>query len=361
MWRIGTPWITLAAIAVGVALGGCESTPEADDKSASVPLKAIAPRSNDPACLRPSQPDTMRCAMWVDAYRGEPLTYGDMMKDLAGARVIYVGERHGIGRHHHIQARIVTSLIERGQAIVLAMEQLEAYCQPDVDRYNRGDITFAELADAIDWGKRWKNYDQYRAAVEAAHDAGSPILALNARRETVREVAMNSIDGLEPETRAELPATMQLDDPMYRGHMDQVMMVHASVGEDMLQRMFEAQVARDETMADRLCEFLQSPAGQDRVAVVLCGAGHIAHSMGIPSRVRRRMPDITDRIIVLSHSGDVEVTESMKAQARDITITHEELRMLNVPIADYLYVTSLKPAEEKDRAHATVSCPVQTR
>jgi uncharacterized iron-regulated protein len=282
-----------------------------------------------------------RCGLWVDVYRGEPLRYEDVLDDLAEARVIYLGERHTVDWHHALQEQIVRDLIARDVPLVLALEQIEAVYQPQVDRYNAGELTFDELAEAIDWKKRWSNYADYRPIVEAAHASGAPVLALNARREAVRAVAMQGIDDLPAETRAELPAVLDFDDPMYAGYLADVMMVHATVTRDMVDRMFKAQVVRDEMMAQRLAAFLQSDEGAGRVAVVLAGAGHVQQAMGIPSRVRREMPGVRDRIVILSESGDVELSPAMQKMAREITITHEDLRKLDRPIADYLRVRSL--------------------
>jgi uncharacterized iron-regulated protein len=289
-----------------------------------------------------------RSGFWIDVYRGEPLTYEDMLEDLAESRVVYLGERHTLDRHHAIQEQIVTSLAGAGVALVLGLEQVEAFNQAALDRYCQGEIDFDELAQQTEWAKRWSNYEQYRPVLEAARQAGAPILALNARKETVRQVARQGIDGLDSETRRELPDEINLDDPLYEQHMKRVMMVHAMVTPEMVRRMFEAQVTRDETMADRLCAFLESEQGRERTAVVLCGAGHVSHRLGIPERVRRRMPGIRDRIVVLSESGDVELTERQQAMSRDITITHEQLRELDRPIADYLHAVSLNEESESD-------------
>lgn len=289
-----------------------------------------------------------RSGFWIDVYRGEPLTYKDMLDDLVEARVIYLGERHTLEQHHAIQERIVTDLTQRGVRLVLGLEQVEGFNQAALDRYCQGEIDFDELAEQTEWGKRWSNYEQYRPVLEAGRRAGAPILALNARKETVRQVARQGIDGLDSETRSELPDEINLDDPLYEQHMKRVMMVHAMVTPEMVRNMFEAQVARDETMADRLCAFLESEQGCDRTAVVLCGAGHVSHRLGVPARVRRRIPGVRDRIIVLSESGDVELTEREKAMSRDITITHEQLRELDRPIADYLHAVRLNERPESD-------------
>jgi hypothetical protein len=95
-------------------------------------------------------------------------------------------------------------------------------------------------------------------------------------------------------------------------------------------------------MATALCSFLASKAGEGRSAVVLCGAGHVAYGLGTPARVRRRLPDAKDRIVLLSESGDLVLSPQEQAAARPITITHEQLRQIDRPIADYLNETSLK-------------------
>ncbi len=285
-----------------------------------------------------------RPSFWLDVVSGEPLRYANVVDDLAGVRVIYLGESHRLERHHDIQAQIVADLANRGVPLVLGIEQLESFQQPVLDKYNRGEIDFDELAEATEWDRRWSNYRQYRPVLEAARKAGAPVLALNARSETIRQVARGGgIAKLDPEIRKELPDDVQTDDPLYEKLLNIYMMVHISTTPERLRPMVEAQIARDEMMASVLCTFLKSEEGQKRTAVVLCGAGHVEYGLGTPGRVRRRMPGVKDRIVLLSQSGDVELTPEEQAMAREIHVSHEQLRALNRTVADYLHVTSLKP------------------
>jgi uncharacterized iron-regulated protein len=284
-----------------------------------------------------------RISFWIDLHRGEPLTFGTMLEDLAEAQVIYVGERHRIPRHHEVQARIVEELAAKGVPLVVGLEQLETFQQPVVDRFNRGEIDFDQLAEVADWGKRWNNYRQYRAILEAAQKAGAPVLALNARAEVVRKVFRGGgVDELAQEDREQLPKEMRLDDPTYTKLLRMILMVHMAVEEDTLRAMAEAQISRDETMAETVTDFLKSKQGKGRTAIVICGSGHVNYGLGIPDRVRGRMPDSKDRIIIMSESGDIELTPEEQAQAREVHISHEQLKSLGRQYADYLYVTSLK-------------------
>ena len=149
------------------------------------------------------------------------------------------------------------------------------------------------------------------------------------------------LDKINPALRREMPAVIRLDDPLYETFLNLQLMVHMTATPERLRPMREAQICRDEMMASVLSSFLQSDAGRDRTAVVLCGAGHVEFGLGIPARVRRRMENVRDRIILLSQSGDLELSPEEKAMARDIEITHEQLRAIDRPIADYLHVRSL--------------------
>ena len=289
-----------------------------------------------------------RAGFWIDLYFGEPIAYEEMLEDLAGSQVIYLGERHRLERHHEIQAGIITALANQGVPLVLGLEQLETYQQPILDRYNRGQIDFDKLAELTDWGNRWHGYEQYRPVVEAAHKAGAPVLALNARSETIRKIARSGgLTKLDAQTRKELPKEIQTDDPPYEKLLSIFMRVHVAATAERLRPMLEAQIARDESMAAALCRFLESKQGKGRTAVVVCGSGHVNYSLGTAARVRRRIPEIKDRVILLSGSGDVVLAPSERAMARKIRITHDQMRAINLPVADYLHATELKKGDRR--------------
>ena len=95
----------------------------------------------------------------------------------------------------------------------------------------------------------------------------------------------------------------------------------------------------------RYVHFLKSEAGRGRSAIVVCGNGHISYGLGTPARVRRRMPQIKDRIVLLSASGDLVLSPQDAKAARQIDVTHEQLRQIDRPIGDYLRVTGPKKQE----------------
>ncbi len=288
-----------------------------------------------------AQPE--RRALWVDMLEGEPLAYADMVADLASVDVVYLGETHSLERHHALQAEIIRDLAAGERGIVVAMEQLLVGRQPEVDRYNAGETSFDELAAAIAWGKTWGNYADYRGVLDAARAARGPVLGLNVERDVLVALARDGLDGLAPELRAALPEELDLENPVHDRALSLAMPAHGGMGPEMLAAMRRAQMARDECMADALCRFLRSEEGRGRVAVVLCGSWHAAFGVGMPARVRRRMPELRDRIVLMSDSGDLVLSPQEAAMAEHGEVTHEDLRALGAPLADYLHV--VEPAE----------------
>lgn len=287
---------------------------------------------------------TMRghAPIWVDLDAGEPVPYAEMIADLAEVRVVYLGEIHTLQRHGEGELRILRSLIEKGRPVALALEQMEAFNQGELDRYARGEIDFEELAKSTQWAKRWSNYERYRPLLEAARQAGAPIVALNARSEIIRETGRKGLAGLSPEERRELPEQIELNDPRYEKLLNMRLMVHAGVDAQRLHKVYEAQVARDEQMASALAKFLGSERGKGRQAIVVCGAGHVSYGLGTPARVRRRMPGITDRIVIFSESNELTLSPEEQAMARQISVKHQDLRAIDRPIADYAQVAPLR-------------------
>jgi len=316
-------------------------------------LGVLLPISRSPA---EEHGDAQAGGVWIDVYQGEPLRYEELLQDLATADVVYLGECHTLQRHHEIQARLVSDLAHRGAPLALGLEQMESSRQLQLDRYNRAEIDFEQLAEATAWPKRWPNYRQYQPILDAARKAQAPVIALNAGAETIRQVVRSGgIERMPPQARQQLPAQMQLQDPVYEKLLSLQMMVHASAAPETLRPMIEAQIARDEAMAQALSAFMKSDSGRGRKMLVLCGSGHVAYGQGMPTRVRRRLPGIRDRIVLLAQSGEARLSPEEMAQSREIEITHEQLREIQQPVADYLFVkpVAAKPPVDPGPSAAT--------
>jgi len=283
--------------------------------------------------------------MWVDAIEGEPGAFPDVLEELSHARVIYLGEIHSIPRHHELELEVLEGLAGRGLRLVLAMEQFEAFNQPALDRFNSGTLDLDGLLRETNLEKRWPGYTNYLPLLRSARSHQVPVVALNARAETIRAVGRHGLASLSPEQRSSLPAQIVTDDPLYQKWLNKVLSVHMAFDPKQLEPAFQAQVARDETMAERLAQFLGSSAGEHRTALVVCGSGHCEYGLGTPARVSRRIPDISQRIVLFSESGDLRLSEQERQQSRTIEVSHEFLRELGRPPGDYFHITAPEGAD----------------
>jgi len=281
-----------------------------------------------------------RKSFWLDVYSGEVAAEQDVLDDLMKARVIYLGEVHSIPRHHAVQLRVVQRLCQAGKSVRLGLEMMEQGAQVMLDHYNRGEIAFDSFVKHTKWNERWTNWQDYRPIIETVHKHGGKIIALNAGAPIVRKVGRQGIKSLTPDERQQLPADMDFSDGGYKQLMLKMLSVHAMMPPEQLESVFQAQVVRDETMAANLVKHLE---GDDSVAVVIAGRLHVSYGFGMPKRLKRRLPGVEDRIVLVTESGEMELTPEQRKMARDTELTHQDLRSIQRPIADYLYATEMKP------------------
>ncbi|MEO0446572.1 MAG: ChaN family lipoprotein [Verrucomicrobiota bacterium] len=294
-----------------------------------------------------------RRSFWVDLLFAEPLENPEeLWMDLASVDVLYLGETHRLERHHRLHEEIIREMGKTDRPLLIGMEQIEAKDQPAVDRFNAGELSFEELAEAISWKEQWRNYPDYRGIVEAAQEFGARLVGINAPRQLIREVGQQGVAALPPEKRSQLPERLHLDDPTYEKLMDKLLSVHSTFDPKFLRNVFEAQAARDDSFAHHFVVAMnQMPkkkgAGRP-LGILIAGSGHLQFGLGTPDRVRWREPNWESRILLFSESGDLVLTPMEKAMRRAIQIHHRELRYIQRPVADYLHVREWNPNADRD-------------
>lgn len=315
---------------------------------------ATAPRSPHgrvaPALLAPPE-------FWLDLTHGNEVSDAEVVADLATAGVVFLGESHTVKRHHDLQLDLLQKLFLKKVPLVLCLEQLEARDQPAVDRYNRREIDFATLAREIDWTNKWANYPDYEALCEFARAHRIPIRALNAPAATIRAVSRGGgLAKLPADLRAHLPAAIFTDDPVYERLMNLELAKHMALDPAKLRPVFEAQAARDETMAAQIvaARRIDTAPNQLRTAIVIVGAGHMRFGLGTAERVRRRDPGIVERLVILTESGQGGPTPAQKAQTREVSITHADFRAIAHPPADYVRVLPLSAQPSLPPGHPPI-------
>lgn len=239
----------------------------------------------------------------------------EILPQLAQANVVYLGETHNNLKDHQTQLEIIQKLTEGNSKIVLATEMFQRPYQGVIDSYLAGQLSEQELLAQSEYNQLWGFPWQYYAPIlRFAQEKQLKVLALNTPTEVTRQVASEGLESLTPKQRRFIPpfSEIRTDNAEYRQMMLSIFQQHqqGSHGASAdFERFFLAQVLWDETMAEKIAQFLQ--ANPDYQVVVLVGQGHIVYGYGIPSRVARRMQNnhLVQCSVLLSPPEDVSDTK----------------------------------------------------
>ena len=266
----------------------------------------------------------------VELATQRPLAFEAFVKAVAQAQVVAVGEEH---YHPDIQAfelRLLQALVQhRPQHVALAMEFLERDMQPAVDAYLAGKSDATTFQAQIKATPEFIQY--YFPCLQYAHQAGVPIVALNAPRSLARRVTKEGLEAvvqsLPPLERAYLATTFAPITPPYRNYFLQAVATAHPLPEEQIERFVEAAYLKDETMAESLAVLLERAA--DVTVLAIAGRFHFDYGLAIPTLLRQRLPHVTIRRV------------TTMAVAADETINLRELAQET--LADYVWFAPPRP------------------
>ncbi|MFH1032959.1 MAG: ChaN family lipoprotein [Pseudomonadota bacterium] len=268
-------WLRCAlAISVLLLAAGCVWLPG--------PMGPVGPAGSEPQAGQVFAPP-----------EAAPLSAQEVDQRLAQAQVLLVGEVHDHPGHHRIQLDMLKRMAALGGPLVVGVEWLEAPAQAACDEFSAGRLSLEQFALKVDWEGRWGfPLEVYAPILEFVRQNHLPLVALNAPREEVRQVARQGLGSLTPEQRGRLAPALDLGDPAYRRLLASQFKMHGLGRGPSQEDFFTAQVARDETMAHRLAQAMHPWPDGGKRAVLLVGSGHLAHGLGLPTRLARRLPGV---------------------------------------------------------------------
>jgi uncharacterized iron-regulated protein len=281
-------------------------------------------------------------ALIVDLLLGEPIPMEMVLDDLAGVRIIYVGELHTIARHHKLQAELLRRLTDRNLKLALGMEMFSFLQQPLLDHWQKNNEPLEHLIRELGTA-RWTNLKDYEEVLLLARELKISIVGLNAPDALVRKVARGGMEALSGSERELIPSDADRINPLYDRLLRLRLRVHKAFEKKSLDRIVLAQAVRDAVMARNVIRCLE---GEERVLLVIAGSGHLNFGFGIPERVQQSV-GLPHRIILPSESGELVLSEEEKRQSVPVHVSHEELMFIRVPLADYLHVIPLKKEDRE--------------
>ena len=237
--------------------------------------------------------------------------HADVLAAIAPSQVVYLAETHNDPADHAAQLAIVKKMDEQGN-IAIALEMFQRPFQSVLDAYLAGEITEEALITESEYETRWGfDWEFYAPILRYAKANQIPLLALNTPAEITRKVAVSGLESLEGDELTHIPpvSDIYIGDSEYEASIREVFSAHGGMGHSMsFDNFFAAQVLWDETMAERVAQSLE--AEPDRQVIVLAGEAHILYGYGIPSRVARRVPEVSQASVLL-------VPEAETAEATD--------------------------------------------
>ncbi len=220
----------------------------------------------------------------ISAATGTTVAFDDMIADLTGCRIVYIGENHTNPAHHDIQLEILQSLSRNHADLVVGMEMFDVTYQTVLDQWSDGQLTQEAFIEKTHWYANWRyGYGLYQALLTFIKDNRIPLIGLNIPFHIPPKIRIGGIDSLLGCDRQNLPDNVDTTNVAHRAHLENIFNQHRFHADANFDFFYQAQCVWEDTMASSVARGLDG-----RLMVVLVGNGHIIHRFGIPERAEKR-------------------------------------------------------------------------
>lgn len=222
---------------------------------------------------------------------GLKVSVNGMMDMIGDAGLVSIGETHDSVNDHRVEFVVIRELYNRHPGkIAIGMEMFRAPQQEILDRWTSGRFASEkEFLKAVKWYETW-GYDfaYYRDILQFAREKGIDVIALNPSRELQDNVSRHGLDNLSETLKAGLPEIGE-PDPYQKAMLEGIFGGHKPTG-GKIDAFIRTQLLWEETMAQRVANYLRSPRGEGKRVVTITGGWHVKYGFGLPKKVVRRIP-----------------------------------------------------------------------
>jgi uncharacterized iron-regulated protein len=185
----------------------------------------------------------------------ETIHWDQMIQEIKGKKIIFVGELHEDPKHHKYQLRVIKALYEQGIPIAIGLEMFRANDQGLLDGWVGGNLTLDQFLPiySANWHGPWSLYED---VFLFSKDKKIPMIALNVPSEIPWKVARTGFASLREEEIRQLPPGIRCDvDETYIGYIKRVYAGRSS-GKEFV-NFCEAQMVWDNAMALYTLKYLE--------------------------------------------------------------------------------------------------------
>jgi uncharacterized iron-regulated protein len=267
-----------AAVAALLLLAGCAANRPAMTGNAEMPYPPSAPPKLEEILHLPT---------------GLRLSVDGLIEMLSGARLVSVGETHDNLNDQRVELTVVRELHRRFPGkVAVGMEMFREPQQEVLDRWVRGELTELEFLKASKWHETWGyDFGAYRDLLLFAKEHRIDVIALNPSKELQEAVLRTGIDNVPEDLRRSLPE-IGATDPWQQAVLRGVFGGHAGHGggDGSFGSFLRVQLLWEESMAQKVVDYLKSPRGEGKRMVTITGGWHVRYGFGLPKKVVRRLP-----------------------------------------------------------------------
>jgi uncharacterized iron-regulated protein len=236
--------------------------------------------------------------------------WDQMIQEVKGSKVIFIGELHSEPKHHEYQLRVIKALHGQGMPIAIGLEMFRANDQGFLDGWVSGNLALNQFLPvyASNWRVPWSLYE---GIFLFSKDKKIPLIGLNVPSEIPGRVARDGFASLSEGEIRQLPPGIRCDvDETYREYIRRVYPGRSSAKGFV--NFCEAQMVWDNAMALYVLKYVEKYP--DSALLVLSGWDH-AWKRARPRQVRRFnnryalsviLPELikTEREIVTAEDAD---------------------------------------------------------
>lgn len=231
-------------------------------------------------------------------------------KACESADVVIVGELHGNPGAHTLQWDVLESIAKASGPLALSTEQFERDAQAGLDAFLARDLgkmgaeELAKIEQAFMKETRaWPNYADYRPLVEFCRAKKLPVIAGNVPRPLAARINKEGPEAFEKFTTEEknwCASKINAPDGAYKDKFFEVMGSSTSAKKDdryaAMERMYNAQCLKDDTMAESIASWLDKNKGGK--VLHINGAFHSANGLGVPEKLKALRPNL--KVVVIT-------------------------------------------------------------
>ncbi len=223
-----------------------------------------------------------------------------LLDNMLHAQVIYLGEQHDNPYHHRLQRAILEKLLAHGKRPAIGFEFFSrdqtgwlmnfTLGKPSPFALPQSDDPGETLRKKLGWEKR-PEWAFYFPLLQLARTHHLPVFGADLPDGLRVRLARNDLAELSAIEKAEWTPTHFVHEDYQQLMLKKLALAHCGMApESLLQRLYVTWVARNDAMAQAIA--LMRTAAPDEPVVMVLGAGHVAHDMGVHERVAFLQPGI---------------------------------------------------------------------